>query len=101
MSLQFRGKKQFQPVTVTEKQFQVGTGTVFQLRLPFQPGTGTVFQLQVTFQVGTETEKQLRFTFQLGTGTEKQFQNSYDSYVTVFRNCNDPPCPKRFISSRI
>ena len=67
---QFQDKKQFQSVTGTEKQFQVGTGTVFQLRLPFQPGTGTVFPLQVTFHVGTETEK--------------QFQNSYDSYVTVF-----------------
>ena len=36
------------------------------------------------FQLGTVSVKQLRLTFQVVTVTEKQLQNSYDSYVTVF-----------------
>ena len=56
---QFQDKKQFQPVTVTEKQFQVGTGTVFQLRFR------------------SKSELELFFSYRLRSKLELELKNSY------------------------
>ena len=48
----------------------------------------TVKQLETV----TETDKQLLTLFHVGTGTKKLSKTESD--VTVFRNCNDPPCAR-------
>ena len=62
-------------VTVTEKQFQVGTETEKKLRFSFQVVTGTVFQLWVPFQHGTGTVFQLQL---------RQFFSCWNCFLTDF-----------------